>query len=92
VVSAVTAVVSDAEVHGILQKHCTACHAKTPSHEGFDVAPLNVELETLEDLRTHAARVHQQAIATDIMPLGNETAMSAEEREKLSRWLAAQPQ
>lgn len=92
VVSAVTAVVSDVEVQGILQKHCTACHAKTPSHEGFDVAPLNVELETLEDLRTHAARVHQQAIATDIMPLGNETAMSAEEREKLSRWLAAQPQ
>ena len=89
-VSAVATQVSDAEVHGIVQKHCTACHAKKPTHEGFDVAPLDVVLESLDDLRQNSARVHQQTIATDIMPLANETGMTAEEREALEHWLASQ--
>lgn len=89
-ISAVAAQVSDAEAHGIVQKHCTACHAKKPTHEGFDVAPLDVVLESLDDLRQNSARVHQQTIATDIMPLGNETGMTAEEREALGHWLKSQ--
>lgn len=86
---AAVAAVTDAEVHTILQKHCTACHAQKPAHEGFDVAPLDVVLENTDDLLKNAARVHQQTIETDIMPLGNETGMTAQEREMLRRWLKA---
>ena len=86
-ISAVAAVVTTAEVQDVLQKHCTACHAQKPTHEGFDVAPLDVVLESTDDILKHAARVHQQAIETDIMPLGNETGMTAAERDVLRRWM-----
>jgi uncharacterized membrane protein len=85
--AAVVARVTDAEVQAVVQKHCTACHARKPAHESFDVPPLDVVLEKPDDLRKNAARVYQQAIETDIMPLGNETGMTAEDRDVLRRWL-----
>ncbi|MDP2206184.1 MAG: urate hydroxylase PuuD [Alphaproteobacteria bacterium] len=82
--------VDDAAVMEIVKTHCTACHAKTPSHESVDTAPLDVVLETLKDLRQHAVRVKAQTVDADTMPLGNETGMTAEERALLGAWLEQQ--
>ena len=82
--------VADAEVVQIAAHHCANCHARKPSHPGFAEAPKSIRLETAADLRQYARLVQAQAVQTNAMPLGNETRMSAEEREKLGAWLAAQ--
>ncbi len=82
--------VSDAEVLAITAKHCIMCHAKKPTHEGFAEAPKGVWLETPEELRRYASLIKVQAVDSNVMPIGNETGMTDEERKVLGRWIAAQ--
>ena len=83
--------ITDSEALAIVQKHCVMCHAATPSHESFREAPKNVTLETISDIRKYAAAVYTQTVQTKAMPLGNETAMTDDERSNLGRWLKRQP-
>jgi uncharacterized membrane protein len=39
-------------------------------------------------MHLHAAQIEQQAVATETMPLGNETGMTPSERAKLGQWIA----
>ena len=84
------AAVSDMEVLTITVKHCAMCHAAKPTHESFKEAPKNVVLETTEQLRKHAALIMTQTVQNKAMPLGNQTNMTEDERQKLGAWLAAQ--
>lgn len=77
-------------VTAIVQSRCTACHAAQPTWEGFDAAPMGVVLETPEHIRHWAAKIHEQAVASEAMPLGNVTEITPEERALLGRWIAAQ--
>ncbi len=79
--------VSEAEVLAIAQKHCVVCHARKPTHPAFQEAPKNVALETATDLRRWAPQVLAQAVQNRAMPLGNQTAITDDERAKLGRWL-----
>ena len=81
--------VADDEAMRIVAHHCASCHARKPTHPGFAEAPKHIRLETVADLRQYARLVVAQAVQTNAMPLGNETRMSAEEREKLGAWLRA---
>ena len=83
-------VVSDEEVLSITAKHCTMCHAAKPTHQGFKEPPKGVALETLDELRRYHPQIVAQAVRNKSMPLGNETGMIDEERQKLGAWLAAQ--
>jgi uncharacterized membrane protein len=82
--------VADAEVVQIINHHCTVCHARRPKHPGFAEAPKDMRIETIRDLRQYARLVRVQAVQSTAMPLGNETRMTAEERQKLGAWLAGQ--
>ncbi|MCC6949021.1 MAG: urate hydroxylase PuuD [Bradyrhizobiaceae bacterium] len=82
--------VADAEVLDIVKHHCTVCHARRPKHPGFAEAPKDMRFETIADLRQYGRLVRVQAVQSNAMPLGNETRMTAEEREKLGAWLAGQ--
>jgi uncharacterized membrane protein len=82
--------VADAEVVQIINHHCTVCHARRPKHPGFAEAPKDMRIETIRDLRQYARLVRVQAVQSTAMPLGNETHMTAEERQKLGAWLAGQ--
>jgi uncharacterized membrane protein len=82
--------VSDQEVLRVTAKHCTMCHAQKPSHQGFKEPPKGVMLETLDELRRYNAQIMAQAVRNKSMPLGNETGMTDEERQKLGAWLLAQ--
>lgn len=75
------------DIAPLIDKHCTACHAATPRHEAFDAAPAGIMLESEGDIRRYSARIRAQAVDADIMPLGNETRMTAEERARLGAWL-----
>ena len=77
-----------AEVQSIVDTHCVVCHAQNPLHEGFEAAPKGIMLETPEQLRRYAVQINRQAVLSDIMPLGNETEMTDEERQTLGAWIA----
>ena len=78
------------EVLALTAKHCTMCHARKPTHESFKEAPKSVTLESIGDLRKHAALIMTQTVQNKAMPLGNQTAMTDDERAKLGQWIAAQ--
>jgi uncharacterized membrane protein len=82
--------VADSEALSIVHQHCTVCHSRRPGHPGFVEAPKDMRIETLADLRQYARLVRVQAVQSNAMPLGNETRMTLEERQKLGAWLASQ--
>lgn len=81
--------VSDTAVMSIITTHCQSCHASQPSSEVFTVAPKDLILENLDQVLLHADNITAQAINAKIMPLGNTTQMTDEERRQLGQWLAA---
>jgi uncharacterized membrane protein len=82
--------VADSEALSIVHQHCTVCHSRRPKHPGFVEAPKDMRIETLADLRQYARLVRVQAVQSNAMPLGNETRMTLDERQKLGAWLASQ--
>lgn len=81
--------VSFADIQPIVAKHCRQCHSATPTSEDFPEAPKGVTFDTPEEIRTHATRIEQQAVLAKIMPLGNATGMTDEERRRLGAWIRA---
>ncbi len=88
--TAVSGGVSDAEVLAIAQKHCVMCHAAKPTHESFSEAPKNMILDSIDALRRYAPLIQTQTVVNKAMPLGNQTGMTEEERDKIGAWIAAQ--
>jgi uncharacterized membrane protein len=84
------AAVSDADVLALTTKHCTMCHARKPTHESFQEAPKNVTLESIGEIRKYAPLILTQTVQNKAMPLGNQTAMTEDERAKIGAWIAAQ--
>ena len=83
--------VSDTEVLEIARTHCASCHSERPTNPAFPVAPKNMVLATTDDLRRYAALIDLQTVQNRVMPLGNMTGMTDEERTRLGAWLAARP-
>ena len=83
--------ISDADVLLIVQRHCATCHAVNPTHESFREAPKKIVLESVADLKKHAAVVYSQTVQGRAMPLGNQTDMSETERAELGQWLKDLP-
>jgi uncharacterized membrane protein len=77
------------EIQQIVTERCVTCHATKPTFAAYPEPPLGLVLETPESIRFNAAKIHTQVVATHIMPLGNLTQMTLEERETLGRWIAA---
>ncbi len=74
-------------VRAILEQRCVACHSANPTHPTVaGVAPLGVELDTAQQAVTHAERI-ARAVESGIMPLGNLTGMTQEERDLVVRWV-----
>jgi uncharacterized membrane protein len=84
--SAGTAAVPFAQVARIVEQRCAACHSANPTK--VDTAPVGIELDTAEEIRSYAEAIRQQAVETHAMPLGNVTGMTDAEREVLGRWIA----
>jgi len=80
--------VSDERVIEITQTHCAMCHSVHPADEAFVHAPRNVAFDSLAELRRYAPLILEQAVRSNAMPLGNRTAMTAEERRELGAWLS----
>jgi uncharacterized membrane protein len=81
--------ISFAKVQPIIAERCAVCHAAKPTFPGFQQPPGGLALDTPEQIKAAAQRIHQQTIATSAMPIGNLTKMTDEERKLLGKWLAA---
>ena len=74
-------------VAAIVKTRCAACHSAKPRYPGFDAPPKGVVFDRAGDIRAQAARIYAQAVASETMPLGNATGMTADERATLGRWI-----
>jgi len=71
-------------VQHLLSKHCTSCHSARPTL--MPVAPKNTIFDTPDQIEAQAALIHQQVVVLKIMPPGNLTQMSEDERAAIARW------
>ena len=75
-------------IEDIVLSRCSMCHAEEPFWEGVAAPPLNVRLETPEDILRELSRIETQAVLSRAMPPGNVTEMTEEERHLIAGWLA----
>jgi uncharacterized membrane protein len=54
----------------------------------FSAAPGGVMFDTPQQIQQQAARIQAQAVATQIMPLGNITQMTQQERDLIGAWIS----
>ncbi len=78
-------------VRKVVHERCTSCHAASPQHPAFQAAPAGVVLETDAQIVAEALRIHQQTVVTRVMPIGNLTNITEEERGVIDRWYRAGP-
>jgi uncharacterized membrane protein len=77
------------DVRMVVLHRCTSCHSASPTHPAFPAAPGGVVLDTDEQIVAEALRIHQQTVVTRVMPIGNLTNISEEERDIIDRWYQA---
>ena len=77
------------EIRTVVRHRCSTCHSAAPTHPAFPAAPGGVILDTDAQIVAEALRIHQQTVLTRVMPIGNLTGISEEERELIDRWYQA---
>ncbi|MEE9327210.1 MAG: urate hydroxylase PuuD [Cocleimonas sp.] len=80
-----SALISTADIMPIIQKRCVSCHSTQPTHVGFSAPPAGLAYDKKGVLENNADNVFSQ-VSQNLMPLGNLTKMTDEEREKVGRW------
>jgi uncharacterized membrane protein len=76
-------------VRNVINARCTSCHSSSPVHPAFPAAPLGIELDTDEQIIAEADRIYLQTVVTRVMPIGNLTSMTDEERQIIDQWHAS---
>ena len=74
------------EVRPVVAARCTGCHSGRPTFAAFPAAPGGVVLDTAEQIRAEAQRIHQQTVVLKTMPIGNLTQMTEDERRLIDAW------
>ncbi|MFB9886256.1 urate hydroxylase PuuD [Balneatrix alpica] len=77
------------QVFAMVQERCSVCHSSNPTHSAFATAPAGVMIDSPAQMQQLAARIYAQTVATQVMPLGNLTQMTPEERQLLGQWVDA---
>lgn len=77
------------DVRAVVAHRCMTCHSADPTHPAFPAAPGGVILDTDAQIVAEAQRIHQQTVITRVMPIGNLTNISEEERDIIDRWYQA---
>ncbi|WP_313514210.1 urate hydroxylase PuuD [Pseudomonas sp.] len=76
------------KVSGVIHERCTVCHSAQPTSPLFSAAPAGVMFDTPQQIQQMAPRIQAQAVASQIMPLGNITQMTQQERDLIGAWIA----
>ena len=78
--------VSFEQVRRVIDARCVSCHSAAPAHPAFTVAPLGIMFDSDEQVLADAERIYQQTVVTRVMPIGNLTAMTEQERDVIASW------
>jgi uncharacterized membrane protein len=70
----------------IIDQRCVSCHSANPTDDIFVAAPNGVMLDTAERIYAYSNQIYTQAVISKVMPLGNKTGITDEERAELGRW------
>ena len=70
----------------VIEQRCSVCHSASPSMAGFASAPAGFLVDTPEQVTAQALKIHQQTVVTKVMPIGNMTKMTTEERALIDTW------
>jgi uncharacterized membrane protein len=76
-------------VRTIVGQRCVACHSQSPTFTGITQPPAGVILTSPAGIIQNAQRIYQQVVVTRIMPLGNATQITDEERAVIAAWVTA---
>jgi uncharacterized membrane protein len=68
-----------AQVKSIIDQRCVLCH-------NASVAQKNVRVDSPEAIARQAQQIYQQVVLMRLMPLGNATQITEEERALIGRW------
>jgi uncharacterized membrane protein len=68
-----------AAVQAIAQARCVMCHNAQVNFK-------NIRLDSTQNIEKNAALIYQQVVVTKLMPNGNSTGMTLEERQVVSDW------
>ncbi len=80
-------VVSFEAINQVIQQRCSVCHSATPTHAAFAAAPAGVILDTPQEIKANVPRIVAQSVTTKVMPLGNMTQMTDDERTLIGTWV-----
>jgi uncharacterized membrane protein len=75
-----------ARIEAIVRERCVTCHAPAPTFAGLTAAPNGVLLDTPEHILAQAQPTQIQ-LSARVMPLGNLTKMTEDERAEVIAWL-----
>ena len=78
--------VSMSQVRSVIDARCASCHSSAPSHPAFPAPPLGIIFDTDEQILADAERIYQQTVVTRVMPIGNLTGMTDDERDVIAGW------
>ena len=76
------------QAFAVVTTHCASCHAAAPTFAGFATAPAGVMFDSIEQMQLHKDGIYLQSVASHIMPLGNMTGMTQDERDLVGLWIA----
>lgn len=76
-----------ADILPILASRCTACHSAHPTL--MPSAPKGAMFDSVMQVDARAALIHQQVAVLRVMPPGNLTGLTDDERAAIARWSAA---
>jgi len=74
------------QVRNVINARCTSCHSEAPVHPAFPAAPLGIMFDNDDQILAEADRIYIQTVVTRVMPIGNLTAMTNEERQIINQW------
>ena len=75
------------EVANIIKYRCGVCHSSNPTYEGFEEPPMGIIFDTTQDIIKNIKGIKDQVIDSDIMPPGNITGITENERNILRAWI-----
>jgi uncharacterized membrane protein len=76
-------------VRAVVGQRCVTCHSPAPTFPGISQPPAGVILNSADGVVKNAQRIYQQVVVTRIMPLGNSTQMTDQERALVAAWVKA---
>ncbi len=75
------------QVQTIFANRCLTCHRANPTFTGLSEPPGGISFEKYAEIQKRTKEIYEQVVLAKVMPLGNITGMSDEERKVIAKWI-----